>query len=344
MGKAKQISPEVRNKIINLSQHPQSTLTQTQIAEQCGVSQQRVSSIIKLHRTTGLTVPKPRTGRPKKTTDRTDKLILREVQKNPFITARQIKSNVGAPLSSVSLSTIKSRLVHKFDVHARKPVRKPLLTEKARTKRLAWCKKYKEWTVDMWKLVTFSDETMFLQFSNPQQFVRRASGSSAYDSRFTTKTVKHAPSVMVWGSFSATGRCGLYFLPKNQTMTAAVYTEMLESKHQAGCLMGHGTTVFQQDSAPCHTAKRSMKWFRDHNIQVLDWPGNSPDLNPIENLWVNMKRKVNTGDIQNMHQLHQRIQEAWCLEVTPEECEQLVESMPRRIMAVIKNKGYPTKY
>lgn len=344
MGKAKQISADVRNKIISLSQHPQSTLNQAQIAAECGVSQQRVSSILKLHRETGSIAPKPRSGRPKKTTDRTDNRILREVKKNPFITSPQIKANLGADLRDVSVSTIKSRLVTKFNVRARKPVKKPLIPQKARAKRLAWCQNHKHWTADMWKTVTFSDESTFLQFSGTQQFVRRPSTSSAHDPRFTKKTVKHTPSVMVWGSFSASGRGGLFFLPKGQTMTSAVYVDMLNTKHQAGRLMGRNTTIFQQDSAPCHTAKRSMQWFRDNNIQVLDWPGNSPDLNPIENLWVNMKRRVNTGNIDSMDHLHQRIKEAWCLEVTPEECNNLVESMPRRIAAVLKNKGYPSKY
>ncbi len=42
--------------------------------------------------------------------------------------------------------------------------------------------------------------------------------------------------------------------------------------------------IFQQDLAPAHTAKNIKSWLNDHSVGVLDWPANSPDLNPIENL------------------------------------------------------------
>ena len=54
----------------------------------------------------------------------------------------------------------------------------------------------------------------------------------------------------------------------------------------------HGCTTFMQDGAPCHTAKKVMKWMVDKNIDVMEWPGNSPDLNHIENLWNIMKHAM----------------------------------------------------
>ncbi len=55
---------------------------------------------------------------------------------------------------------------------------------------------------------------------------------------------------------------------------------------------GDADFIFQQDLAPTHTAKCTKSWFNDHGVTVLDWPANSPDLNPIENLWGIVKRKM----------------------------------------------------
>ena len=53
--------------------------------------------------------------------------------------------------------------------------------------------------------------------------------------------------------------------------------------------------IFQQDLAPAHSAKTTSTWFKDHGIPVLNWPANSPDLNPIENLWGIVKREMRFG-------------------------------------------------
>ncbi len=57
-------------------------------------------------------------------------------------------------------------------------------------------------------------------------------------------------------------------------------------------LYGDADYIFQQDLAPAHTAKGTKSWFNDQGVTVLDWPANSPDLNPIDNLWGIVKRKM----------------------------------------------------
>ena len=87
-----------------------------------------------------------------------------------------------------------------------------------------------------------------------------------------------------------------------------------------------------------------MNWLNENWIEVLSRTGNSSDINPIKNLWYNMKQKVNKGNLTNMQDLKQAIARSWCLEVMPVECQRLVELMPRLITAVIRINGYPTKY
>ncbi len=108
-------------------------------------------------------------------------------------------------------------------------------------------------------------------------------------------------------------------------------------------LYGDADFIFQQDLAPAHTAKGTKSWFNDHGVTVLDWPANSPDLNPIENLWGIVKRKMRDTRPNNADELKATVKETLA-SIPPQQCHKLIISMPGRIEAVIKAKGAPTKY
>ena len=108
-------------------------------------------------------------------------------------------------------------------------------------------------------------------------------------------------------------------------------------------LYGNEDSIFQHDLAPAHSAKTTGKWFTDHGITVLNWPANSPDLNPIENLWDIVKRKLRVTRPNTVDELKAAIEASWA-SITPQQCHSLIASMPRRIEAVISAKGFPTKY
>jgi len=102
--------------------------------------------------------------------------------------------------------------------------------------------------------------------------------------------------------------------------------------------------IFQQDGAPCHIARKCMKWLADINVEVLAWPGKSPELNPIENLWSRLKHAVAVKRPINQQGLTEAVISSWYHLITPEHLAALVESMPRRCQAVIDAKGFPTQY
>ena len=98
----------------------------------------------------------------------------------------------------------------------------------------------------------------------------------------------------------------------------------------------HKCSVFMQDGAPCHRAKIVTQFLKARKINILDWPGNSPDLNPIENLRTILKNKVSERQPTNANILEQAIKEVWVRDISPAYSRNLVESMPRRLEAVIK--------
>jgi hypothetical protein len=103
--------------------------------------------------------------------------------------------------------------------------------------------------------------------------------------------------------------------------------------------------VLQQDNAPCHSSNSTKQWLRDHNIEFLDWPARSPDLNCIENCWALLARAVyaNCRQFQTVAELKIAIQEAWA-GITQQTLANLVGSMPRRMIEVLKQNGNVTKY
>ncbi len=159
--------------------------------------------------------------------------------------------------------------------------------------------------------------------------------------RCLRSSVKFPQSVMVWVSMSSAGVGPLCFL--RSKVNTAVYQEVLEHfmLPAADQLYGDADFIFQQDLAPAHSAKATSTWFKDHGIPVLNWPANSPDLNPIENLWCIVKRKMRYARPNNAEELKATIRATWAL-ITPEQCHRLIDSMPRRIAAVIQAKGAPT--
>ena len=86
--------------------------------------------------------------------------------------------------------------------------------------------------------------------------------------------------------------------------------------------MPKGGRVFQQDNDPKHTSKKATKWFQDNNIEVMAWPAQSPDISPIEHLWVDLKKafKKYPTRPKGVHELLDRVVKEWN-KIQPEICQ-----------------------
>ncbi len=202
-------------------------------------------------------------------------------------------------------------------------------------RRLTWAKE-KNWTVAQWSKVLFSYESKFLiSFGNQGPRVWRK-GGEAHSPSCLKSSVKFPQSVMIWGAMSSAGVGPLCFLKTN--VTSPVYQEILEHfmLPSADQLFKDADFLFQQDLAPAHTAKSTKSWLNDHGVGVLDWPANSPDLNPRENLWSIVKRKMRNKRPKNADELKATVKETWA-STPPQQCHKLITSM-------IKAKVAPTKY
>ena len=224
------------------------------------------------------------------------------------------------------------------------PRRKPLLSKRHKTAHLEFAKMHLKDTQTMRNKILWSDETKIELFGlNAKCHVWRKPGT-AHHLANSLPTVKHGGgSIMLWGCFSAaaTGR----LVRVEEKMNAAMYRDILEENLLQSALdlrLGR-RFIFQQDNDPKHTAKMTKEWLRDNSVNVLEWPSQSPDLNPIEHLWGDLKMAVHRRTRSNLVELERFCKEEW--EKLPKKrCAKVEASYSKRLEAVIAGKGASTKY
>lgn len=327
---------ELRKKIID---DYKSGMSQKTICDKYQVKKWTVSRLCSKFRSTGKISVDNRGGRPRSTTSREDSMIVRCIKKDPSKSSFKVQTDLQL---SVSDRTIRRRAVE-AGLFSRRPAKKPLISLRNQKKRLLFAQSHIGWNVQKWRTVLFSDESKFNIFgSDGICRVRRPTGKRL-DSRYCQKTVKHGGgNVMVWGCFSANGLGPIHRI--DGIMDRFMYNNILKDVMLPYAEWNMPLKwIFQQDNDPKHTAKVVKQWFKDNQIMVMDWPPQSPDLNPIENLWEIVNQRIDREGVRNKDQLFAQIQKAWAA-IPQNFIDHLIESMPRRCKAVIENKGFATKY
>lgn len=342
MGKNKSCDESTRQLIVKL--HLDRKWTYRRIAKHLECSVKKVFNAIAHYKTNGTTKSVVRKSRPRKTSPREDLQIIRVAKQDPFKGSNEIRNEVFSPDDprNISSKLVRRRLVE-AKLFGRVSRKVPLLTKQHREKRLLFAKKYLNWTVREWKKVLFSDETKInMVNSDGKRYVRRPI-NHAFDYKYTRSIVKHGGgNIKVWGCFSG---CGVGPVRKIEgIMDQFQYKNILEET-MIPYTDDHlpVTWIFQHDNDPKHTARSVKSFLSEQRVTMLDWPANSPDLNPIENLWYVVKKKVSVKRNSSQNELYKAFVEAWN-SIPLDKCMKLLESMPRRCRAVINNKGYATKY
>ena len=219
--------------------------------------------------------------------------------------------------------------------------KKPLLTRFQRVRRVKWAKQLLNMTEGIWRQTLFTDECR-VELFNKRSFCFRRKGEGHLP-QHQRRTVKHPLSVQVWGCFSIRGPGPLVFVDQGASMNGAWYANLLRTV-VPDAMEKCSSMFFQDDGAPCHRAKHVQAVKEELNLGQIPWVGQSPDCNPIENLWALLKRRLQLRTCRSRAQLIEAIQDVWTNEIQASTFTILALSMPRRLKAVLKSNGNPTKY
>jgi transposase len=337
----KSISDKIKARIIQLHKEGLST---RKITDQVSVSHSTVARVCRMSSENHQPL---HIGRPKILDSHDERYITRLMTTGKCATAvqaqKELQENAGV---QVSTQTVR-RALRRNGLKARVKHKKPLLGKRHRQMRLRFAQKYKNWEVNDWNQVIWSDETKINLFGcDGKEYCWKKDGEQL-QAHHVSPTVKYGGgSVMVWGCMTAQG---VGFLCRiDGHLDAALYKTILSDellKTIDWYQLNPNDIFFQHDNDPKHTARSTKEWLQDQDFKVLDWPSQSPDLNPIEHLWQHIKQQLNKYPKRatRKEELWQRVEEVW-EKVEPSFCRKLIDTMPERIKDVIKSKGGYTRW
>jgi transposase len=314
------------------------------IAERHGISK---TTVIRTQKAHDLHPHTALSGRPALLGARDRRYLVRQItsgQADTVVTSGQfLFDTLGKHCSAQTIR----RALKKEGLKAVVKKKKPFLKASHKKARLDFASKYKDWTNEDWARVIFSDETKINRFgSDGRKWVWKKPAQKLSSIQVKPTLKFGGGSIMFWGCMSIHGTgfgCRI-----DGGLDADLYTqilggELLWSIEKFG--LNGDDIIFQHDNDPKHSSKMAKEWIKSHNMEVLDWPSQSPDLNPIEHIWVILKQRLSAYEESpnSMHDLWSRVEQEW-YKIPVETCKNLIEGMPRRIAAVLSARGGYTKY
>jgi len=322
-------------------------LSWNQIATRTGKDRKNCRNICKRVKETGTFKDKPRSGRPSKLTDRDRRHIVGILRKSNEKSVEAVRKEAATIINTKVCHNTIAKVLKESGYVCRVKKKKPLLTKKHKEKRLTWAKKYRTWTVDEWRKVIWSDETAFMLVNGDgREYCWTKEGDVLEEEQVKPTKKFGGGKLMLWGCITYEGFG--FSCKVDGNMDAELYSQILRDEliqtidyyH-----LDHSEIIFQQDGDSKHTSNLAQETLTELGLEVMDWPAQSPDLNPIENVWNHLKKVLRADNrvFATKDELWDGIQKSM-KEENRELCRNLIASMPSRVQAVIMAKGGHTKY
>jgi hypothetical protein len=281
----------------------------------------------------------PRSGRSRLTSEDVDTSIVAAATETPITTPRRIRAELGIEASA---RTVRRRL-DQAGLFGRVARIEYPFTDEHITQRLQFAQEHESWTDDKWARILFGDESYICLGSHGQIWVQRPQ-DAAYLSEFMMRGQSNfAPKIGIWACFSSQGVGELRIFDVN--MDTRLYTDTMR-RFMKPCALRfwpNGEWFYLHDNSSYHGSHRSHEWFHNNGVSLIELPPHSPDLNPLENLWADLKRRVESHNARDIANLTEIIAEEW-QNTSQLTCSSLVDSMHDRMRAVIDAEGHKTGY
>uniref|UniRef100_A0A8C5MFW2 Transposase n=1 Tax=Leptobrachium leishanense TaxID=445787 RepID=A0A8C5MFW2_9ANUR len=334
----RELSEDLRTKIVEKYQQSQGYKS---ISRNLDLPLPTVRNIIKKFATHGTVAILSVGGRKRKIDERLQRRIIRMVDKLPQTSSKEIQAVLQAQGASVSAQTIRRHL-NEMKRYGRRPRRTPLLTQRPKKARRQFAKMYFKKPKSFWENVLWTDETKIELFGKAHHSTVYRKWNEAYKQKNTVPTVKYGGgSMMFWGCSAVSGTGCLECVQgimKSEDYQRILGRTVEPSVRKLG--LRPISWLFQQDNDRKHTSISTQKTKR---WRVLKWPTMSPDLNPIEHLWRDLKIAVGKRRASNKRDLEQFAKEERS-KIPGGRCKKLIDGYRKRLVSVIFSKGCATKY